>query len=932
MAASWRAARSRCSAIRASILGPLAVSVDGRDVTPTAAKQRALLICLVLDSGRTVSTDRLVEAVWGTDAPPSARNLLTVYVSQLRQAIGADAIETRAGGYAVVIEPNGLDAHRFERLVAEGTRARAAGNPALAVSRLKRAFELWRGPALADVADAAFAEPEARRLEELRLTAVEELLAAELDLGHHETVATDARALTLSEPYRERPRQLLMLALYRGDRQAESLETYREFRGLLHDELGLEPTSALRDLHSAILRRDVEPAGHGRPRRPVRRSRARDVADRPAHGDRRARRSPATARNAARDRDRRRRHRQEPARGCRRGEAMRERFANGVAFVELAPLDDPGLVVGAIAQQLGVAERGDEDLLETLSRWLAPRELLVIADNLERLLDAGPTLVQLLREAPMLTILATSRRILHLSGEHVFPLQPLPDRRRGAALCGARARARPGPRSRHPRGGGGTRDLPTRRLPPARGRARGHPGRHARRRQPARRSATSASSCSPTAPATCPHGSRPCTTRSAWSTDLLSPEERTQFARLGVFSGGCSARRRAGRRRRSSRIAHRPRVDHSLLRVSGHARARCSRPSATTPLELLDRSGGRVEAQSAHAGYFASLIERIEPRGEETSTRLRLIDHDIDNFRAAMDWFEHTEEDGAALQLATGLYHYWYLRGLLREGRSRLGGPLDRGAGDPALRALALRALAGLDLVFGDIESAAERARAGIAAGHRGRDPGTGDGMRDGARPGRARTRPARRGARPHRAKRCARPRARARSRCRDRGHQPGRDRVSSGRSRPMSRRLWEGVLAWHEQHSAPESSVFALLGLGATAHAEDGLDEAERLFERAARARRRRRVHAARRPRARRSGDGRRQARKPRRGRRAGSGAPTTCSTSSPARPASSTRRWLRARRPVLARRSARSAYAMAYAAGRRTAKPKLSPPPRQS
>ena len=166
----------------------------------------------MLDSGRTVSSDRLVEAVWGTDAPASARNLLTVYVSQLRRAIGADAIETRAGGYAVVIERDG--SMRIASSGWSGSRAGSRSRKSCPGGLApERAFELWRGRALADVADAAFAEPEARRLEELRLSAVEELLAAELDLGNHETVATDARALTLSEPYRERPRQLLMLAL-----------------------------------------------------------------------------------------------------------------------------------------------------------------------------------------------------------------------------------------------------------------------------------------------------------------------------------------------------------------------------------------------------------------------------------------------------------------------------------------------------------------------------------------------------------------------------------------------------------------------------------------------------------------------------------------------------------------------------------------------
>ena len=829
MAGSWRAARSRCSGgspIRASILGPLAITVDGRDVTPTAAKQRALLICLVLDAGRAVSSDRLVEAVWGTDAPASARNLLTVYVSQLRQAVGADAIETRAGGYAAVIDPDGLDAHRFERLLAEGTGARAARNPGLALSRLKRALELWRGPALADVADAVFAEPEARRLEELRLGALEERLAAELDLGHHETVASDARTLVLSEPYRERPRQLLMLALYRADRQAEALEVYREFRGLLRDELGLEPTAALRDLESAVLRRDVElPVASIRDVRfdvpsPVtsligRRQEIAELGDllqRPgtrlvsvtgAGGTGKSRLAVAIA------------------------EKTRERFANGVAFVELAPLDDPALVVGAIARQLGVAERGDEDLLRTLSRWLAPRELLVIADNFEHLLDAGPTLVQLLREAPLLTILATSRRILHLSGEHVFPLQPLPIDD-AVRLFATRALAR------DPGLDAGILEAEVGReicrrvdcLPLAVELAAtqvGTLGVENLRDGLSRRVVMLTDG-----PRDLPARQKTLHDTLAWSTDLLTPAERTRFARLGVFSGGGSldaALAVAGGAAESLADLE----AHSLLRAS-ETRVSMLETVRDHALELLDRSGARVEAQTAHAAYFASLIERIEPRGEQTGTRLRSIDLDIDNFRAAMDWFEHDRQDSAALRLATGLYHYWYLRGLLREGRGRLGGPLDRGAGDPALRALALRALAGLDLVFGDIQGAAERARAGIAAGTEAGTPepvmgcetvlglaALGRGQLDEARIHIARSGEL----------------------ARELGLEADvviadtnlAEIAYRARELDESRRLWEGVLAWHEQHSPPESSVFALLGLGATACAEGRLDEAEHLF-----------------------------------------------------------------------------------------------------
>ena len=619
-----------------------------------------------------------------------------------------------------------------------------------------------------------------------------------------------------------------MLALYRADRQAEALEVYREFRGLLRDELGLEPTAALRDLESAVLRRAVElPVASIRDVRfdvpsPVtsligRRQEIAELGDllqRPgtrlvsvtgAGGTGKSRLAVAIA------------------------EKTRERFANGVAFVELAQLDDPALVVGAIARQLGVAERGDEDLLQTLSRWLAPRELLVIADNFEHLLDAGPTLVQLLREAPLLTILATSRRTLHLSGEHVFPLQPLPIDD-AVRLFATRALAR------DPGLDAGILEAEVGReicrrvdcLPLAVELAAtqvGTLGVENLRDGLSRRVVMLTDG-----PRDLPARQKTLHDTLAWSTDLLTPAERTRFARLGVFSGGGSldaALAVAGGAAESLADLE----AHSLLRTSGETRVSMLETVRDHALELLDRSGARVEAQTAHAAYFASLIERIEPRGEQTGTRLRSIDHDIDNFRAAMDWFEHDRQDSAALRLATGLYHYWYLRGLLREGRGRLGGPLDRGAGDPALRALALRALAGLDLVFGDIQGAAERARAGIAAGTEAGTPepvmgcetvlglaALGRGQLD-----EARTHIARSG-----------------ELARELGLEADvviadtnlAEIAYRARELDDSRRRWEGVLAWHEQHSPPESSVFALLGLAAIACAEDRLDEAEHLFE----------------------------------------------------------------------------------------------------
>jgi len=821
------------SLIRASILGTLEISVDGCDVTPTAAKQRALLICLLLDLGRPVSADRLIEAVWGARPPASAANLLTVYVSQLRRAIGADAIETRPGGYAAAIDPDDLDAHRFERLVAEGAAARDAGNPGLALSRLKHALSLWRGSALADVANAAFAEPEARRLEELRLTSVEERVAAEFDLGNYETVALEARALALSEPYRERPRRLLMLALYHADRQTEALEVYQEFRALLRDELGLEPTADLRKLQSAVLRHDVEPAGAAVSEvrfelpAPVTSliGRENEIAELGDLLQRRGTRLVTVTGLGGSGKSRV---------ALALAERMRDSFANGVAFVELAPVDNPRLVVAAIAQQLGVAERADEDLLQTLSRWLAPREMLVVIDNVERLVDAGPTLVELLKRAPMLTILATSRRVLRLSAEHVFPLRPLP-LDEAVLLFATRALARDPMLDRDSLDSKSGREICRRVdcLPLAVELAAaqvGTLGIDSLLERLSNRIALLAAG-----PRDLPARQRTLHHTLTWSTDLLSAKERTQFVRLAVFSGGCTidaALEVCGGTAESLAAL----ADHSLLRISdesGETRISMLETVRDHARELLARSAARDEACNAHAEYFASLIQHIDPRRAETSRRLRLIDLDLDNFRAAMDWFEHKRDDGAALRLATGLYHYWYLRGFLREGRSRLGGPLGRGAGSPALRALALRGLAGIDLVSGDNDSAEELARAGVATGTEagtlepvmGCETVLGLAALGRGRFDEARTHIARSGAL-----------ARELDLEVDVVIADTNLAEISFRAGDLddARRRWESVLAWHEHGSAPESGVFALLGLAAIAHTEERLDEAERLFERA--------------------------------------------------------------------------------------------------
>jgi DNA-binding SARP family transcriptional activator len=234
------------------ILGPLEVWHDGREIPVRGARQRALLAILVLRANEVVSTDRLLDLLWGDDAPdPTA---LRVRVSQLRKTLGGEAaLQTRSPGYVLQVDDDQLDLRRFEQLVAAATEE----PPALGAERLREALDLWRGDPLAEFAYEAFAQTAIRRLEELRLGALERRIDADLALGQHRELIAELEALVADQPLREAPVRQLMLALYRSGRQADALSVYRRSRETLVDELGLEPSRALHELETAILRQDA---------------------------------------------------------------------------------------------------------------------------------------------------------------------------------------------------------------------------------------------------------------------------------------------------------------------------------------------------------------------------------------------------------------------------------------------------------------------------------------------------------------------------------------------------------------------------------------------------------------------------------------------------------------------------------------------------
>jgi DNA-binding SARP family transcriptional activator len=238
------------------ILGSLTVQDDGRPVELTAAKQRTLLGVLLLHPDETVSRERLIDELWGESPPRTASNALHTYVSDLRRVLGRESIETHPDGYRIQLEPGGLDASRFSELLIDARSASSSGELTQAIDLYEQALALWRGPALASVQFESFARNEVERLEELRLTATLERIDCELALGRDGELVGELEALVARNPFRERLRGQLMLALYRAGRQADALDAYQQARRTLSDELGLEPGDELKQLERRILDHD----------------------------------------------------------------------------------------------------------------------------------------------------------------------------------------------------------------------------------------------------------------------------------------------------------------------------------------------------------------------------------------------------------------------------------------------------------------------------------------------------------------------------------------------------------------------------------------------------------------------------------------------------------------------------------------------------
>jgi predicted ATPase/DNA-binding SARP family transcriptional activator len=701
------------------ILGPIEAVLDGGTAALGAPKQRGLLALLLVNRRRVMTAEQLIDGLWGEAPPASALQSLQVYVHGLRRALGGERIETAGRGYRVVVAEDELDLDRFERTLERGRAALEAGRADDAADDLREALAVWRGPALAGLPEETRRAAEAERLDELRLTALELRYEAELACGRHDAVVAELDALTAEEPYRERFLQQRMLALYRCGRQAEALEVYRDAREVLAEELGLDPSPALQELERAILRQDPALAA---PEAPSRSTQPLPVSPTPLVG----RRLELAAVGAL--------FRNEGARlvtltgpggtgktrlGLAVAHELEPELRDGAVFVSLAPLSSPELVLPTIAEALEIQEG---QLLD----HLRGRRMLLVLDNFEQLLPAAPFVGDLLASAPRLWILATSRAPLRLAAEREYPVPPFdtPDaglpfealvKTDALRLFAARALAVDPGFELDGTSAPEVARVCTRldglplaiELAAARSKLLA-PAEILERleREP---------QMLPPGPRDAPARQRTLAATIRWSYDLLGPEERVAFSRLGVFSGGCTleaAEAVCGLTLDSLATL----VDNNLLRRR-EGRFTMLETVRHFAVERLEEAGA-TELRRRHAEWLTELAETMAERttvgGEDAGVWLDRIQPEHDNIRAALAW-SIDEDPELALRLASSLRLFWEVRGHFGEGGRWLEEALQRATDVPPLvRLRAVSASGAIAFRVGEHELARERFTAAL--------------------------------------------------------------------------------------------------------------------------------------------------------------------------------------------------------------------------
>ena len=682
------------------ILGPLeAVGDDGHTLSVRGRQARVVLARLTIDANEVVSLDQLIDAVWQESPPSAAQGALQVHVHSLRKVLGAERIVTGAPGYALRIDEGDVDAVLFSRLVREGEQLVEAGDHSGAVAVLQRALDLWRGPALADFVYEPFAQQEAGRLEELRLVALERRFDADLALGRHATVVPELEALVAAQPLRERFRAQLMLALYRSNRQADALDTYRQARAALVDGLGIDPGPELRDLEQAILRQDPE-------------------LDLPATVPPGLRLSPPSS-LIGRDLEqaavtallRRPETRLVTLTGA--GGVGKTRLALAAAdevgraiFVDLAPLSDPEHVLPTIAAAVGAEDASVGSIAERLDASPAGSPLLVL-DNLEHIRDAFPVVADLLAAAATVRVLATSRVPLRLAAEQEYQVPPLgvPDQ---AATTPAAVRDADAVRlyvervrsvipafelgddnaaavARICRAVDG---LPLAiELAAARVRVLGPSGTAERLGERLALLARNAPDL--------PLRQRSLRAAIDWSHDLLEEDARDVFRTLGVFAGYVALDAVEAVHGRDATTGLEALLDAGLVLhlpdVAGEPRFGMLETIREYAVEKLAETGAEAGARERHLDHFLSLAEAFAEREHEAGPTPALLDAaelELAELRAALSWAEAHADPERQLRLVVALRFYFNTRGERGEGRKAVSAALDRaGSVPPEMRA-----------------------------------------------------------------------------------------------------------------------------------------------------------------------------------------------------------------------------------------------------
>jgi len=705
------------------MLGPLEVRTggDSGEIAEVAGSRlRALLIMLALHPGQLVTTSQLIDGLWPAEMPAAAANALQALVSRLRRALPEAVVESRPSGYLLNIDPRSTDIARFEDLAAAG-RAQLRDDPAAAAVTLRQALKLWRGPALADVADTDFGQAATARLDELRLSTLQARVDADLRTGNTASLVAELEGLVIAHPMREPLAARLMRALQATGRRGAALEVYEQTRKRLVDQLGVEPSAELSALHLQILR-DEPPAepvpGPPPPASPVASTKTNLRAELTSFVGRDAELRQVAGLLGA--------HRLITLTGP--GGAGKTRLAveaaraeldavpDGVWLVELAPVTDPADVTSTVLSALGLREQAltnprrpttprmpaDEqaDALGRLLSALASQRTLLVLDNCEHLVGAAAALAdRVLAACPHVRILATSREPLNITGEALWAVGPLtlpPDPAAtsfsaertvvhdsaSVVLLTQRARAvAPG------------FEITPGNAPAVAAICRALDGMPLAIELAAARLRTMAPEQVAARLgdrfALLSTGSRTAMPRHQtlravvdWSWDLLDDAERALWRRFSVFTGGATLE--AAEQVCSGPCLPAGQVldlltalaDKSLLTVRyDPPRYRMLEIIRAYGQERLAEAGEADELRAAHAQYFTRLAEQSRDHllAAEQLDWLRRLADDQDNLHAAIRHAVAAGDGPTAVRLAAALGWYWFLRGMKLEGAELTG-------------------------------------------------------------------------------------------------------------------------------------------------------------------------------------------------------------------------------------------------------------------